>query len=206
MAVGLAFLLLAAGGLAALFLIPIPPPTVTDTSSTSWSAPPGASNSTVLTGESTFTGSVNVEWQSALPLTVAIYGSQGCLPGTAGCGPWHALATFTAQPSGNWSAAGTLHFPLLFAWTNPGRAAGPVLVTTTATQTGSASLSPLSEVFLGLGVGALGFVGGVALFLGLFLRGGVYRGRPPLVSRRAEDAEMIAREGPDDPPPSRPDH
>ncbi len=57
----------------------------------------------------------------------------------------------------------------------------------------STATSPLWTALLVDAVAvALGAVGAVALFLGLFLRGGVFRGPPPMVSRSAEDAEEIA--------------
>ncbi len=191
-AIGVVFLVLAAGGLVALFLIPIPTPTVTDTSSTSWTAGPHASNATEIFGPSYLEGAFEINWQSSLPLTIRVYTSTGCTPGVSGCPDWQLAQTFTGAPSGNWSTPGPLRFPFLVAWTNAGSVAGPVVLTTVTTQGGSVGLSPLSEILLGLGVGALGFVGGLAMFLGFFLRGGVYRGPPPLVSRGAEDVEEIA--------------
>ncbi len=192
MAVGGVFLALAVGGLVALFLIPIPTPTVTDTSSTSWTAGPRSANSTEILGPSYLNAAFEVHWQSSVPLTVRLYASGGCAPGSPGCPDWQLVVTFNNTSGGNWSTPGPVRFPYLVAWSNPANAAGTVVLTTMTTESGSAGLAPLSEILLGLGVGALGFVGGLALFLGLFLRGGVYHGPAPLVSRGAEDVEELA--------------
>jgi hypothetical protein len=65
-------------------------------------------------------------------------------------------------------------------------------------------VTPLStgfELLLDASAGALLAVGGVLVFLGLFLRGNVYGPPPPVVSRSADDVEEIARGGP---PPGAP--
>jgi hypothetical protein len=59
------------------------------------------------------------------------------------------------------------------------------------------ALPALSLLLSEAAAGALGVIGAVALFLGLFLRGGVYRGPRPLTSRSADDAAAIASEAAD---------
>lgn len=198
--IGVALLGLAVAGLVALFLIPIPTGSTTNTSSTSWTAGPGTANSSELVGPTSLHGSLTIRWQSALPLTVKIYISNGCPPGGPGCGGWQLAQSGTAQPSGNWSTSGTVRFPYLFAWSNPSSAAGTIVLTAVTTQPGSASLAPLSELVLGLAVGVLGFGGSVLLFLGLFLRGGVYRRGSPPTSARSPGGAGSDREDPAGPP------
>lgn len=181
-AVGTGFLALAAAGVVALFLIPIPSPPVTDTTTSTWTAPPHSANGTEIAGASSQSGTLVLSWSTHLPLNVKVYLSQGCQPGVNGCPAWQLAFNATDDPIGNFTASTPLHFPFLFSWANPSSSGGGVALTAATTTQGTAALSPVSQILLGLGVGALGFVGGVALFLGLFLRGGVYdeRRRPPL--------------------------
>lgn len=181
-AVGTGFLALAVAGVVALFLIPIPTPSVTNTTTTSWTAPAHGANGTEIEGASTVQGSFLLSWSTHLPLVVKVYTSTGCQPGVAGCPAWKLVFNASDSPAGNFSAGAPIHFPFLFSWANPSGNSGGVQLTAATTMQGEASLSPISQLLLGLGVGALGFVGGIALFLGLFLRGGVYSGwgRPPL--------------------------
>lgn len=187
---GVGLLVLGAGGLATLFLVPIATPSVTNSSSNSWTAGPAATNSTEILGPSAHAGTFTIRWQSSLPLSVAIYTSSGCPPGTPGCPGWHLAVNWTASSSGNWSVDGTVQFPYLFEWANPTSRAGTVVMTTQTVTPASATLSPLSELLLGLGVGVVAFGGGLALFLGLFLRGGVYRGPPPVLPRGPDDLDV----------------
>ena len=196
---GAALLALAVAGLAALFWVPIPAAPTTVTTSTTWTASPGQSNSTELVGAPALAGSLEIHWQSSRPLDVALYSSGGCPPGTSGCAGWSPAANWTGATAGNWTVSGTVRFPYLLTWANPGAAPASVALSSVTTESSTATLSTLSELVLGLGVGVLGFGGGLALFLGLFLRGGVYGARPPPVSRSAEDVERIA-EAPGEPP------
>ncbi|MCI4335954.1 MAG: hypothetical protein L3K17_01980 [Thermoplasmata archaeon] len=198
-ALGTGFLALAVAGVVALFLIPIPASTVTSSTTTSWTAAAGSSNGTEIAGAPSVQGSFVLHWQTHLPLAVKVYLSQGCEPGVGNCPAWQLIFSAADMPEGNFSEGAPLHFPFLFSWSNPSSAAGPITLSAATTTQGETSLAPVSQVLLGLGVAALGFVGGVTLFLGLFLRGGVYdvaqgprlRSPPDLVP---ED------EGPDRPP------
>lgn len=181
-AVGSGFLALAVAGVVALVLIPIPTPSVTSTTTTSWTAPARSANATEIEGASTVQGSFVLSWSTHLPLNVKVYVSDGCQPGVGGCANWRLAFNATDDPTGNFTESAPLHFPFLFSWANPSPASGGVSLSAATTTQGTTSLSPISQLLLGLGVGALGFVGGIALFLGLFLRGGVFSGRggPPL--------------------------
>src|SRR5258708_22238816 len=119
-------------------------------------------------------GDLEIAWRSALPLTVSIYSSGGCPPGTDGCGDWALVANWTATPSGSWWLNGTLAFPYLLAWQNPGAVGGPLALTTVVVAPAGESFSMWSVVVLGLGIAALAVVGSIAVFLGLFLRAGPY--------------------------------
>ncbi|HYK93718.1 MAG TPA: hypothetical protein VEY07_06715 [Thermoplasmata archaeon] len=189
--IGVTLLVLGVAGLVSLFLVPIPSPATTSTASNSWTAGPGAGNSTEIVGPAAHPGSLTLRWQSTFPLTAAVYTSGGCPPGTAGCPGWHLAASWTAAVSGNWTVDGTVQFPYLFVWSNPSQRSGSVVLSTETVTPASATLSPLSELLLGLGVGVVAFGGGLSLFLGLFLRAGVYRGPPPVVSKSADDVADI---------------
>lgn len=177
-AVGAALLVVAAGGVAALALVPIPANGLSATSTGTWLATPGQTNATTIEGGSTVDGVLSVHWVSSAPLTVAVFGSGGCPPDRAGCADWSEIDHWNASSTGWWNVSGTLHFPYLVTFWNPGSGSATVHISATTTVAATASLSPVSQLFLGLSVGAVGFIGGVALYLGLFLRGGVYADRP----------------------------
>jgi len=176
--VGLGFAALAVGGLVALYLIPIPGPAVTHTTTASWLAIPGSANSTEYTAPAGATG-FSVRWSATVPVSVQIYTGNGCEPGTSGCADWRLVENRTATTGGSYFANCSATFPYRVVWSDPGPGSGSVEVDSATTDPGTASLSTVSQVLLGLGVGALGFVGAVLLFLGLFLRGGVYRRTGP---------------------------
>jgi hypothetical protein len=199
-AVGTGFVALAAAGVVALFLIPIPGGAVTSTTTTDWTASAGSANGTEIAGASTVQGTFTLHWETRLPLGVKIYTSDGCQPGVDACPAWQLALNATGEGDGNFTETGALHFPFLFSWSNPSSASGSVSLAAMTTTQGVASLAPVSQLLLGLGVGALGFVGGVVLFLGLFLRGGVYDvGRP---SNLRPPRDLI----PDDDAGDRPGH
>lgn len=186
-AVGTGFLALAVAGVVALFLIPIPTSSVTDSTTTTWTAPGHSANGTEIAGASTVQGTFVLSWSTQLPLIVKVYTSQGCQPGVGSCPPWQLVFNSSDAPVGNYTHTAPLHFPFLFRWANPSGGSGGVQLTAATTTQGQTALSPISQLLLGLGVGALGFVGAVALFLGLFLRGGVYAGGSRLPPRPPRD-------------------
>lgn len=183
----------AIGGVVALFDLPLSTPTVTNTGSSSWFASANTSNSTNLVGPSSVSGAFSMHWHATVPLVVQFYRSDGCLPGSTGCSStWTLVASWSSGTGGSWNESGTVHFPFRFFWTNPGSSTGNVVLTTATVTNAAAVVSPVSQFLLLIGVGILGFIGAMAIFLGLFLRGGVYRLPPPLVSRGADDAAAIA--------------
>lgn len=198
-ALGTGFLALAVAGVVALFLIPIPTPPYTNSTTTTWTAAGHSANGTEIAGSSTVHGSFQLSWATQLPLVVKVYTSQGCDPGVAGCPPWQLVFNSSDDPVGNFSEGSPVHFPFLFSWANPSGQSGGVELTAATTTQAQTTLSPVSQLLLGLGVAALGFVGAVAFFLGLFLRGGVYSGRGGPAVRPPPDHVPPPSEG-DGPP------
>ena len=90
--------------------------------------------------------------------------------------------------SGYWSTSGVLSFPYLLNVSNTAAAPASFLATFTESFTvHTGPIPPVTELFVYTGGAILTVIGALAVFLGLFLRGGVYRGPPRVTSRSAED-------------------
>lgn len=192
--VGVSLLVLAASSVVVLFIAPMPAGTTTNTTTTTWTAPADSENSTAISGQSGVAESLAVQWQASQPISGAFYTTGGCGSGAGGAPcPLELRASWNGTRTGAWSVNGTVACPCRFSWTNAGSSPSAVVLTTVTTVTASSSYSPLSELVLGLGAGVLGFGGAIALFLGLFLRGGVLAGPRPVVPRHPDDgAELEA--------------
>lgn len=155
----------------------------------------------LLPGSDTGKGSLAVSWHTNAPANVTLYPAAGCRAASLNCATGGPLATWAASTAGNWSESGALTFPYLLVWTGTGPTNGSL--TATATETRSvAAPPPLVLTLLIDGAGAvLAGLGGLAVFLGLFLRGGVYEPRAPLVSHSAEDVAEILDDGSREGPP-----
>ncbi len=159
---------------------------------------PNATNYALLTGANTSQGSYTLTWTSTVPAEVRLYEVPGCRAASLDCVRGDPAGTWSGTEGGTWTDSGALGFPYLVVWNSS--ASVPGAWGLSAVETVSSPIaSPWWQMFvIDAAGGALAVVGAVALFLGLFLRGGAFRGPAPLVSRSAEDAESIA--GP--PPPS----
>ncbi|MCI4331343.1 MAG: hypothetical protein L3K19_05795 [Thermoplasmata archaeon] len=193
-AVGVGFLLLGAGAVGAFLLVPSRGVTSDDATVIGpVSTPPGSTaHAAVLTGTTTGTGSFGVHWISTGPTVVDLYDASNCPLGASNCPLGMPIAAWPSNDSGHWNESGALAFPLLLTW----RVAGTSNVTFQASsdeQWTTSAPPPMLTTLLVFGSGGvLAAVGAVAVFLGLFLRTGVYQGPPRLVSRSADDVESIA--------------
>lgn len=148
-----------------------------------------ASGATLLTGSDTGSGSLSVGWHSSSSLNVSLYSAPGCRVATVACASGPALAGWAVTTSGNWSTHGSLAFPFLVVWSSVGPLGGNITVSGTETTDVVVSPPLLTTLLIDGAGGVLAVIGGVAIFLGLFLRGGVYAGPPRITSRSAEDLE-----------------
>jgi hypothetical protein len=125
-------------------------------------------------------GSLTLSWSSTGKTNVSLYGTGPCAPPTTGtCLSLPALVSWSANASGRWSTSGTIEATYVLATRDVGTT--NLNFTYLASESYPLSKSPLSPLAASLilvGAGLLLGIGGVAVFLGLFLRGGVYARNP----------------------------
>lgn len=161
---------------------------------------PHESGSALLPGTDADHGTLSVTWRSSSPVDVTLYPAEGCTEPGPSCASGAAAASWSSVMTGAWSTAGSLHFPYLVTWTAAGTENGTF--TASGVESTEVVVAPnVIDVLLVDGAAAaLTVIGGVAVFLGVFLRSGVYRGPAPVVSRSADDLEFVV---PPDGPPRR---
>jgi hypothetical protein len=170
------------------------PVTHESTTQSSWTVPAlGRMTTPELWG---LNGSFAVSWTASSVLDVVLTGTH--CPSQPPCDT-APVANWTAQAAGNWQSSGMPAYPYQLAFSNPNHASAAVALTAHSTIT---TPVPATDVWVPVlstvAGGVVLAIGAMALFLGLFLRRGVYAVRPPLVSQHADDAETIA--GPPPPP------
>jgi hypothetical protein len=134
-------------------------------------------------------GSLDVSWVSSADVNVTIYRATDCrfLSGFGGtvsttqyCPDGPALASWPANSSGHWNTTGPITFPLILNLAD----VGPKTVNVNAVFDEIwASTSPRVPTWIFVSTLAGGAacitIGGISIFLGLFLRSGVYSGPAP---------------------------
>ena len=192
-AVGGALVLLGGGILASVYLVPTPGPT----NQYAFSDPvqvvrAHATWSVLLNGINDSGASVTVRWSSSQSLAGSLYTHLTCTPSVPPCPGPKLLAQWTSGVSGVWTAPGPSSFPYRLNLTNAGSAPANATVAWSETIPSAFHLPALTALLVDAGSATLMGIGGVAVFLGLFLRGGVYRRPPaPSNSRPGEDAESL---------------
>jgi len=164
-----------------------------------------------LEGSNQSSATTHLVWASSSSLLVAVYPSIECPNGHAVCQSGHAVASWWAN-SGSWSASGALSFPLFLNITNPNGTPVTFSGSLVETYTTSALTNPTWALFLPLVGGVvLVAIGGVGIFLGLFLPEGTYsRIRPPARPEEIDgdnpedEADDLEPPMEDDSPPSEP--
>ncbi|MFZ0698623.1 MAG: hypothetical protein WAN74_00260 [Thermoplasmata archaeon] len=122
---------------------------------------------------------VYFSWVSDYPIAVSLYDQFPCAPGNRSCTPTTPLVSWVENASGKWSSSGGVDLPVYVVLTNNGSTPATVSGTVVATYVPSTPYLPTwSLVALVTGALVLLGIGAVAIFLGLFLRAGIY-GRPP---------------------------
>jgi hypothetical protein len=200
-AVGTVFLVL--GGVAVGAWLSEPSPTTKTEASTvqwGWTVPAQSSFETPLLWG--LNGSFQISWSSSAVLAAKLF-SESC-PGYAPCvkGGVENVYSWPNGSRGTWSAPGTPGYPYYVMFTSSVPAAASVAASTQSTSSSPLPPSDTLAMIAGTlaGITLVG-LGGIALFLGLFLRRNVFGRPPPLVSQRAEDAAAIAEQT----DPQRPD-
>ncbi len=150
-----------------------------------------ATSDVVLSGSNSSDGVVNLVWSSTIPLNVVLYNPVQCVLSNQTCVDKTLVVSWSAKLSGHFREMGALREPFFLVLNNTGSQRG------TYTWTwGTGTVTMLPEVTLILVVAlalVVGVSGGMAMFLGLFLRAGVYDGPQPIVSHSADDVDDIVR-------------
>lgn len=133
-----------------------------------------------------------LSWSASSPVNVSLYASSGCTGGT-NCAASALLTHWTDGTGGRWSHGGPLPFPLVLLVHVPANASASYSYSATTTVRGGPATSGLMGLLVDLAGGALLAIGGIAAFLGLFLRSNPYGPRPPLVPASAEALDDLAR-------------
>ncbi|MCI4364555.1 MAG: hypothetical protein L3K10_00600 [Thermoplasmata archaeon] len=145
---------------------------------------PGLPRTMVVWLQNTSSGSLELNWVSSSNVNVSFYRATNC--GFLGvvkpsdyCPDGPPIVSWASNASGHWNTTGRISFPCLLNLQNP----GPKTVNVTAVfDEVWASTGPKVPTWVTLSTIAGGIacisIGGVAIFLGLFLRSGVYA-RPP---------------------------
>ena len=187
---------------AAVSVVMLTPPGTHETRNV-WTVPTaellaGATNFALLPGDNTSDAELSVSWSGTVPTEVRLFEVPGCAAPSLSCARGTPAHAWSAALSGNWSERGSLVFPFLVVWNTSAPTAGTWGLTAVESISTPVSTGLWSTLVIDAASAALGVVGAVAVFLGLFLRGGAYRGPAPMVSRSAEDVHEIA--GPPRPP------
>ena len=159
------------------------------------SLPGHSSYSPELDGVNQSSANTHIVWASSQSLLVAIYPSVSC-PMKKGVCPSGTAEQSWWDDSGSWSASGDLSYPLFLNITNPNGTPVTFSGSLVETYTVSALTDPTWGLFLPLiGAVVLIAIGGMGIFLGLFLPEGVYsgarRGEPPFDGPDEDDLDDV---------------
>jgi hypothetical protein len=194
--IGTALVVIGVGTFA--LLLSLPPTTQTTITSFQGDAGPRANIGFPLWMQNSSQGSLELSWTSGQPLSLVLYHPTGCSRFPA-CRLGTPVMTWNSMVSGSWSTSGSLSFPYFLNISNGADASVAYRAAFTESFTvHTGVIPPVTELFVYTGGAILTVIGALAVFLGLFLRGGVYRGPAPVISRSAEDVEELY---PEDVPP-----
>jgi hypothetical protein len=150
--------------------------------------PPNGFAMFLLSGESHSHGTLTVQWTASAPIAAELNAGT-CSAHAMGCEE-AVLQNWASARSGSFSISGAIGANYVLSWTT-----APTITATvnasSLTEWGVATSPSLVDLVAEVAGGLLAGVGAVAMFLGLFLRGG-FRGVAPMVSRSADDAAAVA--------------
>jgi hypothetical protein len=176
--IGVTIGIVGAGVIASMFFLPGPTSQTQLGSVTVPRLGPAESQTALIEGNNVSSGTLAVAWTSTSIVDVELYRTVPCgtPPGVCATGP--AVARWNATESGRWSESGDLSFPVMFQVQDVGQ----VMITLQGTVVEMYSVGGLPTwAFLSFiaGGGVLIGIGALAVFFGLFLRGGIYTDRNP---------------------------
>jgi hypothetical protein len=184
-AIGVALAVVGAGLSLSAFFEPGAPPLSGVNPVAAPNLQPGQPRTMIVWLHNTSSGSLGLTWVASSDVNVSLYLATNCLFVGAGtralyCPEGPPLATWASNSSGHWNTSGTIRFPFLLNLQNP----GPKTVNLTAVfDEVWASSSPKVPTWIFVSVLAGGVtcltLGAIAIFLGLFLRSGVYSDPAP---------------------------
>lgn len=192
--IGALFLAVATVSGGVLYLTPLPQAGQTITSEfPSIPSSPNQTRMVLIPGPSDRSAGFTFTWQATQPYDVELYEAPGCLNASLGCASGPAVVTWTGNVSGRYATNGEITFPYLLVWTD--RSTSTALLGATATCIWN--VAPTASIWTLVAemgaAGALAIVGGVILFLGLFVRSGVYRrSAPPAPPPEPDGTELTA--------------
>lgn len=196
-AVGVAFLVVGGVALGSLYLSPPESVRVEHDSSTTVEVNPSIWTTTAdLWGENGSAMTFTIHWASTVPVEIDLFSkSSSCTPGTS-CAI--EVATWGDGDAGTWTANATPHYP--YELQALAKSAGDGLLYVSAAGAAQMTLTPNTVQTVASTIAAIAalVVGGVALFLGLFLRADPYGPPPPVIPLRAEDIEELYGPGSED--------
>lgn len=150
-----------------------------------------------LVGVNQSSASVTLIWSSSQKLIVAVYPAVAC-PHILGVCPSGTPVATWYDDSGHWSTSGSVSFPLFLNLTNPNATSTAFSAAFTESYSTSSLANPTWNLFLPLiGAVVLIAIGGVAVFLGLFLPKGVYSGSRRRPGPVEDDEEFDDLDDPD---------
>lgn len=145
-------------------------------------------------------GSFVFSWTATQPLNVSLYQGVPCSSASGFCESGAALTKWSANTTGGWSHSGAIVSPYLLAIENP-QATNVSLTGSLAETYPDGTTAPPTSMLLTILAGGvlLVVIGGLALFLGLFLRGGVYSEPDSVPPRYAHELERSGVDPLDEP-------
>jgi hypothetical protein len=133
----------------------------------------------------------NLHWTATGLADVGLYPEADCT-GTTSCPSSSALANWTGRTNASWSHQGPLPFPLTLLAGPEGNLSITFSFVATTSVASAPAAGSLVSILVDLSSGALLVVGGLGIFLGLFLRSNPYGPPRPLVSHHPDDSQRIA--------------
>lgn len=196
-AVGVGFLVLAAGALITVNTLPRGTQVQDSFTVATSSVDPHGTGAALVTGTNVSSGRLAMQWTVSASMNVSLYEAPDCRSVTAACASGVPRFSWNGTGADQWSASGSFTFPYVVVWHSRSNSTSTFSASGVESWTASASVDLVSMLFVDGVAIALGAVGAVATFLGLFLRQGVYRGPAPVVSRSADDLDdLVGRRPP----------
>ncbi|HEV2316837.1 MAG TPA: hypothetical protein VGV89_04600 [Thermoplasmata archaeon] len=199
--VGVAFLVVGGVALLTLYFEPTAPgENRHDTTAVFPVGPAELTSSGSLWGENGSGATFSLRWSSSVPVTATLIQGAPCRSGSSCSAPVY-LANWSGAVAGSWEARGSPAFPYRLVAAGDGNVSGQVSVSTSSAIPEGGD-SPALQLLVGTLAAALVVgVGGVATFLGLFLRANPYAPKVDPLPRSADAvAEVYPPSGEDEPP------